>query len=120
MVNFEEAPMFRAMPHFFLPMILGMSVNVIYSVVNAYILGLLHHASMLGSPIIISTILFNQQASLEHAHVVASFGISLRLVLQHAGGVNGLFAALPVTEVLTFLIGLIQLISLPIRRLRTV
>ena len=120
MVNFEEAPILRAIFHFSLPMILGMSVNVVYSVVNAYFLGLLQHASMLGSPIIISTILFNQQASLEHAHVVASFGISLRLVLQHAGGLNGLFAALPVTEVLTFLIGLIQLISLPIRRLRTV
>jgi putative MATE family efflux protein len=46
---FEEAPILRAIFHFSLPMILGMSVNVVYSVANAYFLGLLHHASMLSA-----------------------------------------------------------------------
>lgn len=44
---FEEAPIKKAIPHFALPMILGTSMSVIYSVLNAYFLGTLHDSTML-------------------------------------------------------------------------
>lgn len=44
---FEEAPIRKAISHFALPMILGTSMSVIYSVLNAYFLGTLHDSTML-------------------------------------------------------------------------
>lgn len=44
---FEKAPIAKAVAHFALPMMLGMSMSVIYSILNAYFLGTLHNTAML-------------------------------------------------------------------------
>ncbi|ASS69419.1 MULTISPECIES: MATE family efflux transporter [unclassified Paenibacillus] len=44
---FEKAPVAKAVAHFAVPMMLGMSMSVIYSVLNAYFLGTLHNTAML-------------------------------------------------------------------------
>lgn len=44
---FEKAPITKAVAHFAVPMMLGMSMSVIYSILNAYFLGTLHNTSML-------------------------------------------------------------------------
>ncbi|MNO60932.1 Multidrug export protein MepA [compost metagenome] len=44
---FERAPIAKAVAHFAVPMMLGTSMSVIYSVLNAYFLGTLHNTAML-------------------------------------------------------------------------
>lgn len=44
---FEKAPIAKAVAHFSLPMMLGMSVSVIYTILNAYFIGLLHDSVMM-------------------------------------------------------------------------
>lgn len=44
---FEKAPVSKAVAHFAVPMMLGMSMSVIYSILNAYFLGTLHNTAML-------------------------------------------------------------------------
>ena len=44
---FEKAPVAKAVAHFAVPMMLGTSMNVIYSLLNAYFLGTLHNTPML-------------------------------------------------------------------------
>ncbi|MDV2686906.1 MATE family efflux transporter, partial [Alkalihalophilus lindianensis] len=44
---FEKAPVTKAVAHFAIPMMLGTSMNVIYSILNAYFLGTLHNTAML-------------------------------------------------------------------------
>lgn len=44
---FEKAPVTKAVAHFAVPMMLGTSMNVIYSILNAYFLGTLHNTAML-------------------------------------------------------------------------
>ncbi|KWX69532.1 multidrug transporter MatE [Paenibacillus riograndensis] len=44
---FEKAPVAKAVAHFAVPMMLGTSMNVIYSILNAYFLGTLHNTAML-------------------------------------------------------------------------
>ena len=44
---FEKAPITKAVAHFAVPMMLGMSMSVIYSILNAYFLGTLHNTAML-------------------------------------------------------------------------
>lgn len=44
---FEKAPVAKAIAHFAVPMMLGTSMNVIYSILNAYFLGTLHNTAML-------------------------------------------------------------------------
>ncbi|WP_150272740.1 MATE family efflux transporter [Paenibacillus tepidiphilus] len=44
---FEQAPVAKAVAHFAVPMMLGTSMNVIYSILNAYFLGTLHNTAML-------------------------------------------------------------------------
>lgn len=44
---FEKAPVAKAVAHFAVPMMLGMSMNVIYSILNAYFLGTLHNTAIL-------------------------------------------------------------------------
>ncbi|MGG1636685.1 MATE family efflux transporter [Paenibacillus sp. NRS-1760] len=44
---FEKAPVSKAVAHFAIPMMLGMSMSVIYSILNAYFLGTLHNTAML-------------------------------------------------------------------------
>jgi len=44
---FEKAPIAKAVAHFAVPMMLGTSMGVIYSILNAYFLGTLHHTAML-------------------------------------------------------------------------
>ncbi|MBP2002284.1 multidrug efflux pump [Paenibacillus shirakamiensis] len=44
---FEKAPIAKAVAHFAIPMMLGSSMNVIYSILNAYFLGTLHNTAML-------------------------------------------------------------------------
>lgn len=44
---FEKAPISKAVAHFSVPMILGMSATVIYSIINAYFIGFLHNTEML-------------------------------------------------------------------------
>lgn len=44
---FEKAPVAKAVAHFAVPMMLGMSMNVIYSILNAYFLGTLNNTAML-------------------------------------------------------------------------
>ncbi|GAB6990999.1 MATE family efflux transporter [Paenibacillus pini] len=44
---FEKAPVAKAVSHFAVPMILGTSISVIYSILNAYFLGTLHNTAML-------------------------------------------------------------------------
>lgn len=46
---FEEAPVAKAVAHFSIPMMLGMSMTVIYSILNAYFIGFLHNAEMLAA-----------------------------------------------------------------------
>ncbi|MGG4218215.1 MATE family efflux transporter [Paenibacillus jamilae] len=44
---FEKAPIAKAVAHFAVPMMLGTSMSVIYSILNAYFLGTLHNTAML-------------------------------------------------------------------------
>jgi len=44
---FEKAPVAKAVAHFAVPMMIGSSMNVIYSILNAYFLGTLHNTAML-------------------------------------------------------------------------
>ncbi|NGZ77062.1 MATE family efflux transporter [Saccharibacillus alkalitolerans] len=44
---FEKAPISKAVAHFAVPMMLGMAMSVIYSILNAYFLGTLHNTPML-------------------------------------------------------------------------
>ncbi len=44
---FEKAPIAKAVAHFAIPMMLGTSMSVIYSILNAYFIGTLHNTSML-------------------------------------------------------------------------
>ncbi|BBI33513.1 MATE family efflux transporter [Cohnella abietis] len=44
---FEKAPIAKAVAHFAVPMMLGMSMTVIYSILNAFFLGTLHNTAML-------------------------------------------------------------------------
>ncbi|MEC0093867.1 MATE family efflux transporter [Paenibacillus macquariensis] len=44
---FEKAPVAKAVAHFAVPMMLGMSMSVIYSILNAYFLGTLNNTAML-------------------------------------------------------------------------
>ncbi|WP_172254469.1 MATE family efflux transporter [Saccharibacillus deserti] len=44
---FEKAPITKAVAHFAVPMMLGMSMSVVYSILNAYFLGTLHNTAML-------------------------------------------------------------------------
>ncbi|PAD74680.1 MATE family efflux transporter [Paenibacillus campinasensis] len=44
---FEKAPVAKAVAHFAVPMMLGTSLSVIYSILNAYFLGTLHNTAML-------------------------------------------------------------------------
>ncbi|MFJ7975804.1 MATE family efflux transporter [Peribacillus sp. NPDC096379] len=44
---FEKAPVSKAVAHFAVPMMLGTSMSVIYSILNAYFLGTLHSTAML-------------------------------------------------------------------------
>ncbi|MFE8696044.1 MATE family efflux transporter [Cytobacillus sp. FJAT-53684] len=44
---FEKAPIPKAVAHFAVPMMLGSSMSVIYSILNAYFLGTLHSTAML-------------------------------------------------------------------------
>lgn len=46
---FEKATIPKAVMHFSLPMILGMSVSVIYTLLNAFFIGLLHDAVMMSA-----------------------------------------------------------------------
>lgn len=46
---FEDAPITKAVAHFAIPMMLGTSMSVIYSILNAYFLGTLHNTLMLTS-----------------------------------------------------------------------
>lgn len=44
---FEKASIPKAIAHFSIPMMLGMSASVIYSIINAYFIGFLHNSEML-------------------------------------------------------------------------
>jgi len=44
---FEKAPVAKAVSHLAIPMMLGTSMSVIYSILNAYFLGTLHNTAML-------------------------------------------------------------------------
>ncbi|MBB3112396.1 multidrug efflux pump [Paenibacillus phyllosphaerae] len=44
---FEKAPIAKAVAHFAVPMMLGMSMSVIYAILNAYFLGTLHNTALL-------------------------------------------------------------------------
>ncbi|NRG26831.1 MATE family efflux transporter [Bacillus circulans] len=44
---FEKAPIAKAVAHFAIPMMLGMSMTVVYSILNAYFIGFLQDAAML-------------------------------------------------------------------------
>ncbi|MFD9627438.1 MATE family efflux transporter [Peribacillus muralis] len=44
---FEKAPVSKAVAHFAVPMMIGTSLSVIYSIMNAYFLGTLHNTAML-------------------------------------------------------------------------
>ncbi|WP_458732142.1 MATE family efflux transporter [Bacillus subtilis] len=44
---FEKAPIAKAVAHFALPMMLGTSMSVIYSILNAFFLGTLHNTAIL-------------------------------------------------------------------------
>ncbi|WP_040950986.1 MATE family efflux transporter [Gorillibacterium massiliense] len=46
---FEKAPVAKAVAHFAIPMMLGTSMSVIYSILNAYFLGTLHNTAMLAA-----------------------------------------------------------------------
>lgn len=45
----ESAPITKAIAHLSIPMMIGMSVNTIYNVINAFFIGLLHNTDMLTS-----------------------------------------------------------------------
>jgi multidrug efflux pump len=45
----EEAPIQKAIPHLSIPMMIGMSIGVIYNILNAYFIGLLHNTAMLSA-----------------------------------------------------------------------
>lgn len=44
---FEKAPVAKAVTHFAVPMMIGTSMSVIYSILNAYFLGTFHNTTML-------------------------------------------------------------------------
>lgn len=44
---FEEAPIAKSVTHFAVPMMLGMSMSVVYSILNAYFIGTLNNTAML-------------------------------------------------------------------------
>ncbi|GMK37303.1 multidrug efflux MATE transporter MepA [Paenibacillus sp. CCS19] len=44
---FEKAPIAKAVAHFAVPMMLGMSMSVVYSILNAFFLGTLNNTAML-------------------------------------------------------------------------
>lgn len=44
---FEQSPVAKAVAHFAVPMMLGTSMSVIYSILNAYFLGTLHNTAIL-------------------------------------------------------------------------
>lgn len=44
---FEEAPITKSVAHFAVPMMLGMSMSVVYSILNAYFIGTLNNTAML-------------------------------------------------------------------------
>ncbi|WP_168120827.1 MATE family efflux transporter [Paenibacillus sp. HB172176] len=44
---FEKAPIVKAVAHFAVPMMLGMSMSVVYSILNAFFLGTLNNTAML-------------------------------------------------------------------------
>ncbi len=44
---FEKAPIAKAVAHFAIPMMLGMSMTVVYSILNAYFIGFLQDTAML-------------------------------------------------------------------------
>ncbi|WP_281759686.1 MATE family efflux transporter [Alicyclobacillus hesperidum] len=46
---FEQAPVAKAVAHFAVPMMLGTSMSVIYSILNAYFLGTLHQMAILST-----------------------------------------------------------------------
>lgn len=46
---FEQAPVPRAIAHMAIPMILGMVVNMIYNIADAYFIGRLNDTAMLAS-----------------------------------------------------------------------
>ncbi|MFC3800438.1 MATE family efflux transporter [Cohnella sp. GCM10012308] len=46
---FEKAPIAKAVAHFAVPMMLGTSMSVIYSILNAFFLGTLHNTAMLSA-----------------------------------------------------------------------
>ncbi|WP_088228043.1 MATE family efflux transporter [Desulfosporosinus sp. FKB] len=46
---FEGSPIWRAIVHMSLPMILGMSLNIIYNIVDAFFIGELHHTAMMSA-----------------------------------------------------------------------
>lgn len=45
----EEAPIQKAIHHLSIPMMIGMSIGVIYNILNAYFIGLLHNTAMLSA-----------------------------------------------------------------------
>ncbi len=45
----QEAPIIQSIIHFLISMMLGMSVNVIYSIMNAFFIGLLHNTLMMAA-----------------------------------------------------------------------
>ena len=45
----EEAPIQKAIAHLSIPMMLGMSVGVIYNIINAIFIGMLHNTAMLSA-----------------------------------------------------------------------
>lgn len=45
----EEAPVQKAIPHLSIPMMIGMTIGVIYNILNAYFIGLLHNTAMLSA-----------------------------------------------------------------------
>ncbi|KOO51925.1 MATE family efflux transporter [Viridibacillus arvi] len=46
---FEKAPIHKAVAHFSVPMMLGMSLTVVYSILNAYFIGMLNNSEMLAA-----------------------------------------------------------------------
>jgi multidrug efflux pump len=45
----EEAPIQKAIPYLSIPMMIGMSIGVVYNILNAYFIGLLHNTAMLSA-----------------------------------------------------------------------
>ena len=46
---FEESPIWRAIVHMSLPMMLGMSVNLIYNIIDAFFIGKLNQTVMMSA-----------------------------------------------------------------------